>query len=127
MARQRQPSSAKERFWRRMVRRWRRSGLSVRQYCDHNHLSEPSFYAWRRTIAQRDQEAASARPASRCPDRRRAADQAAFVPVQIVATPPAATAAIEVVLGSGRVIRLASGFDPDLLRQLLPLLEEPSC
>jgi hypothetical protein len=123
----RQPSSAKEHFWRRMLRRWRRSGLTVRQYCDQNHLSVPSFYAWRRTIAQRDQEAASAAPAPRCLDHRGSDSQATFVPVQIVATPPTPTAAIEVVLGSGRVIRVASGFEPDMLRQLLPLLEEPSC
>ena len=46
--------SSKERFWRRMVRQWRKSGLSVRAFCAERGLSEPSFYAWRRTFAERD-------------------------------------------------------------------------
>jgi hypothetical protein len=51
-----QQRSSKERFWRRMVRQWRGSGLSVRDFCAERELAVPSFYAWRRTIAQRDAE-----------------------------------------------------------------------
>lgn len=46
--------SSKERFWRRMVRQWHNSGLSVRAFCQQQDLAEPTFYTWRRTIAQRD-------------------------------------------------------------------------
>jgi hypothetical protein len=35
--------------------------------------------------------------------------------------------AIEVIVGPGRRLRVRPGFDVDLLRQLLRLLEEPSC
>ena len=42
----------KERTWRRRLRDWRRSRLSVREFCDWHALSEPSFYAWRRELAQ---------------------------------------------------------------------------
>ncbi len=42
---------AKERRWRRVVRDWQASGLSVRQFCRRQGLSEPSFYAWRRELA----------------------------------------------------------------------------
>ena len=52
----RQRDSGKERFWRRLLRQWRRSGLTVREFCDQQAVSEPSFYAWRRTIAERDQQ-----------------------------------------------------------------------
>jgi hypothetical protein len=34
---------------------------------------------------------------------------------------------IELVLGAGRLLRIRPGFDTDLLRQLLRVLEEPSC
>jgi hypothetical protein len=36
-------------------------------------------------------------------------------------------ATIEVVVAQGRLLRVRPGFDPDLLRQLVRLLEEPSC
>jgi transposase-like protein len=51
MPRQGQRDSDKERFWRRMLRQWQRSGLSIRAFCRKHNLAEPSFYAWRRTFA----------------------------------------------------------------------------
>lgn len=46
----------KERLWRRLVRLWRRSGRTVREFCAEHQVSEPSFYAWRRTLAERDRQ-----------------------------------------------------------------------
>ena len=51
-----QRRSSKERFWRRLVRQWCSSGLSIREFCTQHDISEPNFYAWRRTIGQRDAE-----------------------------------------------------------------------
>ena len=48
-------SAAKERFWRERVAAWRASGLAVRAYCVRQRLAEPSFYAWRRELARREQ------------------------------------------------------------------------
>jgi len=61
MSRRGQQDRGKERFWRRVVGQWRRSGLTIRDFCEQQSLSEPSFYAWRRTIAERDREASSGR------------------------------------------------------------------
>jgi hypothetical protein len=110
MARRGDRDSGKERFWRQMLRRWRQSKLAVRAFCALHELAEPSFYAWRRLIAQRDHEvAARATPA--------------FVPVHVV--PATAThAPFEIVLGNGRIVRVGNGFDADALRQLLVVLEE---
>jgi hypothetical protein len=47
---------AKEKYWRRLLRMWRRSGLTGRDFCAEHKLSEPSFYAWKREIARRDHE-----------------------------------------------------------------------
>ena len=89
----------KERFWRRMLRQWQRSGLSVRAFCEQHGLSQPSFYAWRRTLADRD------------------AHTVAFVPVELVPeptpgpTPGPAAAGLELLLPGGRVLRIGAGFD----------------
>src|ERR1700733_6463413 len=74
MAGQSNRDRGKEQFWRRTFRQWRRSGLSVRAYCAEHGLAEPSFYAWRRIVAERDQESARVRaptpwPPARVPDR----------------------------------------------------------
>ena len=120
----------KEKFWRRMVQRWQRSRWTARDFCEEHGLSEASFYAWRREIARRDQETMRDPP----PQPLVATDSTESVlPVfmkvaieeaeDVVATAPA----IEVVLGPRRRLLVRAGFDADLLRQLIRLLEEPSC
>lgn len=105
-----QRRSSKERFWRRLLRQWRGSGLSVRDFCAERNVSEPSFYAWRRTIAARD------------------AEVACFVPVHVVPDEGAARDSsgqwLELLLGGGRVLRIGADFDGPTLRRLLALLEE---
>lgn len=131
MARRGQRDRRKERFWRQVLRQWRRSGQSVRAFCAAQGLTEPSFYFWRRTLTQRQQARRQPRPASESARRPRLHDgdspdggQPTFVPVRVLA--PAA--ALEVVLGCGRVIRVPADFDAATLRQLLVLLEQtPPC
>ena len=54
------------------------------------------------------------------------APAAAFVEIG-VDTSRASAAALELVLGQGRLLRIGRGFDAELLRQLLSVLEQPSC
>lgn len=115
-----QRDAAKERTWRRHVARWQRSGLSIRDYCAAEGLAEANFYAWRRTLAARDVE----------PGRRgRRTATPAFVPIRVVSGEATSTARrpVEVVCANGRVLRLEGDFDPQVVRQLLALLEEPAC
>lgn len=116
----------KERFWRGLLRQWRGSGMSVRDFCAEQEVSEPSFYAWRRTLAERDQQAAGkARPAERrTGDNDGTAQRPVFVPLRVVATAADHPGLIEVVLKDGRVLRVPANFDPATLRQLLTILEE---
>jgi len=103
---------SKEHFWRTMVRQWRSSGLSVRVFCEQRRLSEPSFYAWRRSLAERD--AAATR----------------FVPVEVTsepatqASPDGAPGALELILSAGWRLQIGPGFDAPTLRRLLAVLEE---
>ena len=131
---------AKEWRWRRLLRQWRRSGLTGRAFCAVERLSEPSFYAWKREIARRDQEqrqtakkllaarqGQSVTASSRAEfARQKAASGPGFVKLALPAD-DASPSSIEVVVSQGRVLRVRAGFDENLLRQLLRVLEEPSC
>jgi transposase-like protein len=111
MAPGRARDEGKERQWRRRIDQWRVSGLSVRAFCARHGLATASFYNWRREL-----------------QRRAAAEQPAFVPVQVVADAvPAQDSALEVVLAGGRTVRVAPGFDAVTLRQLLAVLEGRPC
>ena len=46
----RQKCTVKERQWRGILQRQAASGLSIRQFCNAEDLSEASFYAWRRVL-----------------------------------------------------------------------------
>jgi transposase len=107
MAQGKPRDSRKEQQWRRWIDQWQKSGLSIRVFCARHGLAAPSFYAWRRAIRLRDAATVS------------------FVPVQLSPEEqPASSPRIEVVLGSGRTLRVAPGFDAATLRQLLAVLEE---
>jgi len=105
-------NSQKERFWRQVIKRWLQSGLTVATFCSQNHLSEASFYAWRRTLAARDRQSM---PFAQV---RVVADESANTEL------PAGCGALELVLANRRVLRIGQGFDAVTLRRLLPLLEE---
>lgn len=98
------PGSAAGR-WRVHVTEHHRSGQSVRDYCALHGLKTPTFYDWRRRLA------ATVRPA--------------FVSVQVTRPPAAAfeAAGVELILASGDRLRLARGFDPDVLCAAVAALE----
>jgi hypothetical protein len=110
MPTRKQRHSGKEQFWRRMLRQWRSSDLSVRAFCKLHGLTEPSFYSWRRALAQCDVQ------------------QPTFVPIRVVAEATATdlgpAGGLELILGRGRILRIGSAFDEPTLRRLLALLEE---
>jgi|SRR5690242_10237444 len=130
--------ATKERDWRRMLREWRRSGLSVRDFCDFRGLSEPSFYSWRREIAKRDDEAAEARSGNGANSERKrpgkaatTASMPAFLPVRVVADEPAPHVRdeqlLEVRLPTGVELRIPAGFDGRTLVDVLAALEKRPC
>jgi hypothetical protein len=107
MAHGRPRDTRKEQQWRRWIGQWQRSGLSVRAFCARHDLAQPSFYAWRRLIQQRD------------------AAVGTFLPVQVLCEDePSLANTFEVVLPGGRRLRVPPGFDAAALRQLLAVLEE---
>lgn len=103
--------AAKEKFWRQTLRQFAAGGQSVRAFCAERGLSEPSFYAWRRTLAERDaagmKVASPARPAP------------AFLPIRLT---DAANGRLEIVLAGGVRIRLRPPVDPATLAQVVATL-----
>jgi transposase-like protein len=96
----------REQEWRRRLRDWQRSGLSVAAFCRRYGVVENRLYAWRRILAERD------------------AEHANFIPVRLLAENESQNGTFEVILASGRRLRVAKGFDAATLRQLLAVLEE---
>jgi hypothetical protein len=119
-------SAEKEAYWRSVVRRQERSGLSVRQFCREEQLSEASFYGWKRKIASRDRHAGigserKGRKRSRAQTVTKPGEKAAvFVPVRLKA---AASGVLEIVHPRGHVVRVPAVFDEDFLRQVLRVLD----
>ena len=102
----------REAFWRGVLKRHTRCGLSARAFCRREKLSEPSFYAWRRTIQERDAaEKQSPRPA--------------FLPLAIrdIAT---SDGSIVIGLRGGCVLRLPESIAASRVAELVQALEEAS-
>ena len=99
----------REQFWREAIERQAASGLSVREFCRREQLAETSFFAWRRTIRQRDGEAEPSR-------------QPAFVPAVVTSRSPADTSII-LELPSGHTLKLPESISAVRLAELVHALE----
>jgi len=113
----------KEAYWRGHVGQQGHSGLSVRRYCQEHHLSEASFYWWKRELAKGDAERRGS-----CEEKRTAVS---FAEIRITDSDPDRPTTeeqspgtnIEVSLTGGRTIRLGRGFHEPTFLRVLALLE----
>lgn len=116
-------SPEKEAYWRKMLHRQRRGGISVRQFCKDHSLSEASFYSWQREIAIRDRQSVGTTQNGSSLSRKKQAapppvNAAAFIPLRL-----SGASAMELVHPRGHVLRIPAGFDRDCLEQVLQLLD----
>jgi hypothetical protein len=111
---QKKHDAEKERYWQRMIGEAARSGMSIREFCRQRKLKEPQFYWWQRRLKQTRKRGAI---------EKRGLDkgQASFALVSDEAG--TADAGIELVLGSGRRLRINKGVDAETLRAVLAALE----
>jgi hypothetical protein len=121
MAKGQQRDPKREAFWRGVLGRFGKSGLSVRGFCRREKLSEPSFYAWRSVIRERDAERRPREVHRRRPRRESAP---AFVPI-VVRDEPAARddGAITVQWPGGRSLRLPLTIKAERLAELVRTME----
>lgn len=110
MSRKRRCDPQLEQFWRETLAAWKKSGQSVRAFCATRRLREASFYGWRRTLQERDQQWTAAPPSP------------TFVPLRVV---PAAV--VEVVLSAGLVVRVPSGAEAETVATLVAALRAATC
>jgi len=100
--------------WRKRVTEWKRSGLTAEVFAAERGFSPRTLLWWSSTLR---------RPTARLANRAAEVSFARLVPIDGAPAPPAEPAALEIVLASGRVVRVRQGFDAGLLRELLAALE----
>lgn len=105
-----QREAGKEKFWRQMLRDFAASRQSVRAFCSERDLSEPSFYAWRRMLAERDAAGSKARPTAK--------PAPMFLPIRLAG----AAGRMEIVLPGGTRIRLRPPVDRSALIEVVAAL-----
>lgn len=102
-------------MWAKRVERLERSGLSIRTFAAQEGLKAGSLSFWKWKLAR---------------ERGRLAEAASVAPLKFVeltvATPvvSAPAAVFEVLLRSGRTVRVPGGFDASELGRLMAVLEE---
>jgi hypothetical protein len=104
---------SREQFWRDTIRAWKASGQSVRAFCAARGLSEATFYARRRELADRVPPTTSDAPAG---------PLSTFAAVRVISD-----STVEVVLPTGLVLRVPAGVDPAAVARLVAALEGQPC
>lgn len=95
---------------RAMARAFVASGETKAAFAERHGLNEERVRRWLRQLAERD----------------RAGSRPAFAPVRLVERAPERRGGVEIVVGT-RVVRVAVGFCPETLRQVLVALETVAC
>ena len=98
------PANPKADEWAERITAQQRSGVSVKQFCKEQGVTEYSFYAWRKRLQKKE------------PVRFALVDRGA------VRQQPATGAALELVLTTGERLRIGAGVDAAMLRTVLELL-----
>lgn len=80
-------ASRAEFAWRSRMARYRRSAVTVAEFCRREGVSAPSFYAWRRRLDAAAQPTSRRQSGGAAPGGAKASDL--FVPVQVVSPPVA--------------------------------------
>jgi hypothetical protein len=121
---------AKEKLWRKIVRRHQTSGLSVHAFCAREGLKDGNFLWWRRELYRRDREKTTSHPSSAAQESTQPSVSPVFLPVRVVdadVIQSRLTMPIEILLPEGPTVRVPVGFDPQTLGDILAVLEGRRC
>src|SRR5258708_33801240 len=91
---------ARSEYWRERIAEQGRSGMSVQRFCEEQGLTEQSFYLWRKRL------------------RKQPPMRFAFVETGPALQPRATGLDLEVVLTTGRRLRIGAGVDPPARRSV---------
>lgn len=112
----RRKSAEKAARWQEMVRRQAESGVSVRQFCAAEGLSEPSFYVWRKKLREPRQDGPQLPVAKHHPE---AGEGPLFLPVRLLDSIPS----LEIIHPLGYRIQLTGEVNPVSLRHVIETLD----
>ena len=98
-------------FWQMVLETFTSSGLSVRQFCLQEGLSEASFYAWQKKLVQ-------TQPSD---GKKNEVEPKPFIEVSLPHMKPPG---LELILASGHTLRIPSGVDRQILAYVLSILRE---
>ena len=112
----------KERYWRAVLQRQARSGVSIAKFCRSEGVSEPSFYSWKRALGGSKAKGKTREPsrAGRVAARTSEASPS-FVPVQI--TEERCPATIQVMWPSGLSVQVPTECDPAEVQAVLQVVD----
>ena len=105
MSEEQKSDTDQQQFWQMVIETWQSSGLSIRQFCKKESLSEPSFYSWRKKLTGDNSEQ----------DTQHKPEAPAFIEVAI---PQNNSAAIELLLISGSTLKIPAGVDAKTLMNI---------
>jgi len=112
----------KERYWRAVLQRQTRSGVSIAKFCRSEGVSEPSFYSWKRALggnkakAKKRESSRTGRVAARISEA-----SPSFVPVQI--TEERRPVTIQVVWPNGLSVQVPAECDPAEVQAVLQMVD----
>ena len=104
-------------YWKEMLDRQADSGMSIRQFCAEERVSEPSFYGWRKKLRGSTKDVRRPPIASR---RRDSDNGQLFVPVKVLNSAPA----LEIIHPLGYRIQMTGEVNPAALRHVIETLDE---
>jgi hypothetical protein len=130
MANPKRRDLGKEKYWRALVTEHAASGETVKGFCLRKHLSEHSFFAWRREIRLRDEEKESKGKAFAGREKTPFKElEKSFVPVRLVSTAetpvPVKSAPIQIETPNGFKVIVEGLVDLKFLGQILAVLQKP--
>lgn len=110
MGKRQKSDTDQQQFWQMVLETFESSGLSVRQFCKQEGLSEPAFYSWRKKLAKGNE-----------PEDDKELDPSAFIKVLMPTEKPEG---LELLLSSGNILRISAGADSKTLINVLSALCE---
>ena len=100
-----------QQFWLMVLETFKSSGLSVRQFCQQEGLSEPSFYSWRKRLTE----------ARKTDVNRSESQQETFIQVSM---PSTESGCLELVLASGHTLRIPLNTDSTFLTGVFSAMKQ---
>jgi len=102
---------------RRVLARWQRSGLTLREFGQRRGIPLSTLTWWRQVFRR------AGEPVDAAPKSAAASDAVVFTEVRLPASVPTTPPVLEVVLRTGHVLRVPAGADTETLQRVLQALQ----